>query len=136
MEKPKSVKIISWLLYIKLTILILFVVMGISLFFSGGEEWESFKRGFLENSVGISASEYNSFYFGNLIGVAATPLSLTIISLIALSKKMYKIFLIFIILQFILAITTPLHFLLMVVILIFALLGSTREYFNKEERTV
>jgi hypothetical protein len=130
LTKPTSVKIISWLLYIKFIVLILFVVMGITLFFPGGEEWESFKGGFLENSIGIGASEYSSFYFGNLLGIAITPLSLTIISLIALSRKMYKTCLIFIIFQLILSITAPLHLLLMIVILIMVLLGSTRRYFN------
>jgi hypothetical protein len=136
LTKPTSVKIISWLLYIKFTVLILFVVMGITLFFPGGEEWESFKREFLVNSIGISESEYSSFYFGNLLGVVITPLSLTIISLIALSRKMYKTCLIFIIFQLILSITAPLHLFLMVVILISALLGSTRRYFEYEERPV
>jgi len=128
MKRPVSVKIIFWVMAIRLILGIATIVFVGMFFNSGGAAWESFKDGFLESALGIKASEFTAEQYGRFIGTMIIPLGLIVLSLVSIKNQMFKTLLVSVIIQLLLGLSQPLQLLLLIAMLILMLTKSSRDY--------
>ncbi|WP_232699690.1 hypothetical protein [Brevibacillus daliensis] len=130
MKRPMGVKIVFWVMAVRLMLAAVLILLFSSFFIPGGEIWESFKDGALGAALGIDASEYSAEYYGHLIGIFIIPVSLMLLSLFCIKKQMFKTLIVSILLQIIISLTQPFQLIISIVMLVLVLLKSSRDYLN------